>query len=167
MNLDAFVGLPDDARVWIYPFEQALDGSGEQIIRQGLGLFIQKWVSHEAPVSGVFDIFFHHFVVVAAHCPEGISGCSIDSLVQNFKGFRSFHGLNGLKGGLLFFRNREGTIQAVEQLKFRDLIESRTISVKTPIFQPLINDMAQLRSGEFEIPFESSSLARVFPLPAS
>ena len=167
MNLDTFANLPDDARVWIYPFEQELGQDKEQIIRQGLEPFMREWVSHEASVRGAFEIFFHRFVVVSAHCLEGISGCSIDSLVRNFKNLHSFHGLDGLKGGILYFRNQQGEIRAVEQLKFRELIESGTVSPETPIFQTSIQKLAQLRSGEFEAPFENSFLARAFPLPTT
>ena len=167
MNLDTFADLPDDAQVWIYAFEQELDPDGEQIIRQGLEPFMTQWVAHEASVQGAFEIFFHRFVVVAAQCPEGISGCSMDSLTRNFKNFRSFHGLDGLKGGILYFRNREGEVQAVEQLKFRDLIESGTVSAETPIIQTPIKTLGRLRSGEFEASFENSFLARAFTLPAA
>ncbi|MEE8349316.1 MAG: hypothetical protein V3R94_07090, partial [Acidobacteriota bacterium] len=128
MNLDVFAELPDDARVWIYPFEQELDPQGEQLIQQKLAPFMTQWVSHDATVRGTFEIFFHRFVVVAAHCGEGISGCSMDSLTRNFKEINSFHGLDGLKGGILYFRNREGEIQGVPQLKFRELIDSGSIS---------------------------------------
>ncbi len=167
MNLDAFADLPDDARVWIYPFEQEFDPDREQIIRQGLEPFMSQWVSHEASVQGAFEIFSNRFVVVAAHCPEGISGCSIDSLVRKFKSLRSLHGLDGLKGGILYFRNPQGEIQAVEQLKFRELIESGTVSAETPVFQTSVQTLGRLRSDEFETPFEHSFLARAFPLPAA
>jgi hypothetical protein len=167
MNLNNFGDLPDNAQVWIYAFEQELDQDKEQIIRQELDPFMHQWVAHEASVQGAFEIFFHRFVVVAAHCPEGISGCSIDSLVRNFKNLHSFHGLNGLKGGILYFRNEQGEIQAVEQIKFRDLIESGTVSAETPIFHTALQKLAQLRSGEFEAPFEKSFLARAFPLPTT
>ena len=167
VNLDTFADLPDDARVWIYAFEQEFDQEGEQIIRQGLEPFMTQWCSHEASVRGAFEIFFHRFVVVAAHCQEGISGCSMDSLVRNFKSFRSFHGLDGLKGGILYFRNREGEIQAVEQLKFRDLLESGAVSPETAIFQTPLQTLGRLRSGEFEAPFEKSFLARAFTRPAA
>ncbi len=154
MNLDAFADLPDDARVWIYAFETELDPDREQLIRQGLEPFMHQWVSHEASVQGAFEIFWHRFTVVAAHCPQGISGCSIDSLVRNFKGFSSLHGVDGLKGGILYFRNQQGEVQAVEQLNFRDLIESGTVSAETPVFQTSLQTLGRLRTGEFEAPVE-------------
>jgi hypothetical protein len=167
MNLDAFASLPDDARIWIYAFERELDENAQQLVREGLGPFMRQWVSHEAPVQGAFEIFFDRFVVVAAHCTDGISGCSIDSMVRNFKNLHSFHGLDGLKGGILYFRNSQGEIQAIEQLKFRDLIESGQVSHKTPVFQTLIQSLGRLRFGEFETSFENSFLARAFPLPTT
>ncbi|MDA2930711.1 hypothetical protein MYX84_12330 [Acidobacteria bacterium AH-259-O06] len=165
MDLIEFKDLPDEARVWIHGFEDNLSEHQQEIIRRGLKEFLPRWVSHSAPVRAAFKVLFDRFVVTAAHSKQGISGCSMDSLVRNFKTFRTVHGLDGLRGGRLYFRNKEGNIQAVDQQKFQDLIESGAISSDTPVFQTLISTLGQLRSSEFETPFENSWLARTFPLP--
>jgi len=74
--------------------------------------------------------------------------------------------LDGLKGGLLFYRDKEGKIQAVDQLKFQNLMESEEITSETQVFQTLLSNLGQLRAGEFETPFEESWLSRTFSLPA-
>ena len=86
------------------------DRASQAIIRQGLKQFLPQWVSHGAPVKAAFKILFERFVVTAAHCQEGVSGCSIDSLLRNFKTFKTVYGLDGVKGGLLYFRDKEGKI---------------------------------------------------------
>jgi hypothetical protein len=166
MNLSEFQDLPDEARVWVHCFEQELSEQQQEIIQKGMEEFLPQWDSHGAPVKAFFKILSGHFVVTAAYSQEGISGCSMDSLQRNFKTFKTAYGLDGLKGGLLFYRDKEGTIQVVDQLKFQDLIESGEITSETQVFQTLLSTLGQLRSGEFETPFEKSWLSRTFSLPA-
>ena len=165
MNLSEFQDLPDEARVWVHCFEQELSEQQQEIIQKGLKEFLPQWVSHGTPVKGVFKILSGRFVVTAAYSQEGISGCSMDSLLRNFKTFKTVYGLDGLKGGLLFYRDKDGAIQAVNQLKFQDLMESGEITAETQVFQTLLSSLGQLRSGEFEAPFEESWLSRTFSLP--
>ena len=165
MNLSEFQDLPDEARVWVHCFEQELSEQQQEIIQKGLKEFLPQWVSHATPVRAVFKILFERFVVTAAYSQEGVSGCSIDSLLRNFKTFKAVNGLDGLKGGLLYFRDKEGEIQAVDQLKFKDLMESGEITAETQVFQTLLSSLGQLRSGEFETSFQESWLSRTFSLP--
>ena len=166
MVLSEFQDLPDEARVWVHSFEQELSGEQKDIIQRGLEEFLPQWVSHSTPVKAAFKILSGRFVVTAAYSQEGVSGCSIDSLLRNFKTFKTVYGLDGLKGGLLFYRDKEGKIQAVDQLKFQDLMESGEITSETQVFQTLLSNLGQLRTCEFETPFEKSSLSRTFSLPA-
>ncbi len=158
-----FKDLPDQARVWVHGFQEELTGPQEEIIRQGLEQFLPQWVSHGAPVQAAFKILSERFVVTAAYCQEGVSGCSIDSLLRNFKAFKTLNGLDGLKGGLLYFRDREGKIQALDALKFQDLVESGEVCSDTPVFQTLLSTLGQLRSGDFETTLENSWLSRLLP----
>ncbi len=166
MDLSEFQDLPDEARVWVHCFEHELSGEQKEIIQRGLEEFLPQWVSHGTPVKAAFKILSGRFVVTAAHPQEGVSGCSIDSLLRNFKTFKTVYGLDGLKGGLLFYRDKEGRIQAVDQLKFQDLMESGEITSETQVFQTLLSNLGQLRAGEFESSFEKSWLSRIFSLPA-
>ncbi len=158
-----FKDLPDQARVWVHGFPEELTGPHQEIIRQGLEQFLPQWVSHGAPVKAAFKILCERFVVTAAYCQEGVSGCSMDSLLRNFKAFKTVNGLDGLKGGLLYFRDREGKIQALDSLKFQDLVDLGEVCSDTPVFQTLLSTLGQLRSGEFETTLENSWLSRLLP----
>ena len=164
MDLTHFKDLPDEARVWIHGFGRELNEREHEIIRQELGRFLPQWVSHEIPVKAAFMILHARFVVTAAHCQEGISGCSIDSLIRNFKTLATVHGLNGLGAGLVWYRDHEGKIQALDQRQFRNVLDSGMISSDTKVFDTLISTLGPLRSGEFEKTFERSWHARTFPL---
>lgn len=162
MDLSKFKDLPDQARVWIHGFEHELKEREQEIISRELGRFLPRWVSHGVPGKAAFTILFARFVVTAAHCRGGISGCSIDSLVQNYKTLKTVYGLDGLKGGLVYYRDPLGEIQAVDQGQFHQAVDSGLISFNTPVFNTLVSTLGQVRSGEFEITFERSWHARAF-----
>jgi hypothetical protein len=166
MDLSVFESLPDESRVWIHPFK-TLTGKEQERITKELERFLPEWAAHGAPVRGVCSIFFDRFVVTAGYCAEGISGCSTDSLIQTFKVLKTGYGLDGLQGGVLYYRDENGEIQAVTPKEFREEVEAGRILAETPIFQTLLSKLGELRTGQFEVPFEESSLARMFPLPTA
>lgn len=167
MDLSVFETLPDDARLWIHGFENELEEHERAIIDQELGRFLPQWASHGTSVQAVFTVLFSRFGITAAHGEAGISGCSTDSLVRNFKALKTAHGLDGLNGGLVHYRDPEGKIHSVDHSQFREVVKSGLISSHTRVFNTLIGTLGQLRSGEFETTFSESWHARTFPLPSS
>ena len=156
MNFQEFSVFEDDTRLWIYPFRDPLDESGTSLLRQTLGHFLPTWVSHGAPVKGRFRIHEDRFVLLVGQSAAGISGCSIDSSVKNFKDLRDQHGLDGLDRSLVFFRDSEGGIQGRHFLDFQQLTASGRILPETRVFDTAITNLGQLRRGEFEKPFRKS-----------
>ena len=166
MDWNAFKDLPDEARIWIHGFGK-LSGEGRETIRQELEGFLPGWDSHGARVKGAYTILFERFVVTAGYSSQGISGCSTDSLIRNFKMLRTAYGLDGLKGGLLYYRDSVGKIQEATPQEFRRAVEEGTIGSGTSVFQTLLGSLGELRAGKFEVPFEESTLAGVFALPTA
>lgn len=166
MNLDRFQDLPDDARVWIHGFAESLTPEQRQRIGHRLEAFCSQWLSHSEPVQAVFDIWLDRFAVTAAWCAGGVSGCSTDSFIRNFKELGS-EGLNGLNGSLIFYRDEAGALQAVDHLEFDEVAASGRIHEATPVFDTLITDLATLRQGRFEVPFGESWHRRRFRLPST
>ncbi len=162
----AFAHLPDEAQLWVFGFKDPLGDREKAVIRQTLETFMPQWSSHGAPVECGFEIVHDRFVLVAAISSDGVSGCSIDSCVRQFKFLRETHGLNGLEHSLVFFRAQDGSIQSSPFLRFRDLTESGGVTVRTPVFDTTIVKLGELRSGRFELDFQHSWHARSFPLPA-
>jgi len=150
-----FSNLPDQARVWIYGFENNLSSEARNKVSESLTAFIPTWTSHQHHVAAAFTLVVNRFAIVAAHTSHGISGCSIDSLWQNIRSLEVNHELNPLDGSLLFFRNKNSQIQAVNREKFQQLVSSRDIKNSTPVFDTLIENVGQLRAGKFERAFEN------------
>ena len=156
MEFQEFAGFGDEDRLWVYPFREPLSGTPTVLLGQTLSGFLPTWVSHGAPVKGRFLIHEDRFLLLTGTCPTGISGCAIDSSVENFQALRDQHGLDGLDRSLVFFRDTEGSILAEHFLDFQKLASSGRILPDTPVFDTTITTLAELRAGGLEKPFRDS-----------
>ena len=167
MNWDTFRRLPDDARVWIRGFDRSLDPAERKTVRAGMERFSAGWASHQVPVESAFEIFHDRFLVVAACTPGSVSGCSIDSMMRNMRDLYADVGVAPPAGNLIYFRDENGRIRSIDHLEFRSVAESGQLKPDTRVFDTLIQDLGQLRSGRFELPYRDAWHARAFPIPAT
>lgn len=163
MDVDIFREFPDDARLWVYAFERPLSADESRLVHGRLEAFMRDWHSHKKDVSGAFAIYHDRFVILCGASHDGISGCSIDSSVQQFKHFRDEHGLDGLNRNLVFYRDGDGDIQAVERADFRQEIEAGRLGPDTIVFDTTLQTLGDLRADRFELPMRESWHSRAFP----
>ena len=162
MDFQEFSVFGDDARLWVYPFREPLTAPTSLLVEQTLNGFLPGWVSHGARVEGRYLICEDRFCLLVGDSPAGISGCSIDSSVENFKALRDQHGLDGLDRSLVFFRDTEGRIQADHFFDFQKRLGSGDILADTPVFDTAITTLGELREGGLEKPFQDSWHAERF-----
>lgn len=165
MPLKAFESLPDTARLWIYGFKESLGSEDQELVDERLASFMRSWHSHNVDVSGQYVILENRFVVMSGASRDGLSGCSIDSSVENFKFFRDQHGLDALDRGLVHFRNNDGEIVALDRRAFRSEVDAGRCGADTRVFDLTIQTLGDLRSGRFEVPLSEAWHAKAF-LPA-
>lgn len=165
MAFEEFNDFADDARLWAYAFEKPLRGEDRRLVERRLSAFLHEWKSHHVDVRGAYSIAHDRFVFLAGSSAEGMSGCSIDNSVENFKYFRDEHGLDGLNRDLVFYRDDSGSIEALDRTSFQREIDTGRISRDTVVFDTTIERIGDLRAGRFEIPLSESWHARAF-LPA-
>jgi hypothetical protein len=158
-----FEDFPDDAKLWVYAFAIPLDEGDQRIVSERLRSFVAGWNSHKIPVRGAFSIIEDRFVIVAGVSADGISGCSIDGSVDNFKFFREAYGLDGLNRDLVFFRNEDGNVEALDRTSFKGAVSSGRVGPKTVVFDTTIHSVGDLRAGKFETTFAQSWHAKAFP----
>ena len=165
MFLRAFESLPDTARLWIYGFKDPLAADDRSMVDERLASFMKSWHSHNADVTGAYVILEDRFVVLSGTSQNGLSGCSIDSSVENFKYLRDQHGLDALDRGLVHYRDNDGNIVALDRGAFRNEVAEGRCGSDTPVFDLTIQTLGDLRSGRFEIPLSGAWHATAF-LPA-
>ncbi len=159
-----FSRLPDEAELWVYGFSKPLEGPSEQQVRRYLESFLPQWASHGVPVQAAYRLEGNRFVLMAAHCDSGLSGCSIDSSVRLFKALQA-EGLDGLDRTLVFYCDSRGEIRGLPFMEFQKRVDAGEIDGDTPVFDTTIRSLKELRDGGFEKPFKLSWHARSFPLP--
>ena len=165
MPFKAFESLPDTARLWIYGFKDPLTADDRSMVDGRLAGFMKIWHSHNADVTGAYVILENRFVVLSGASQDGLSGCSIDSSVENFKYLRDQHGLDALDRGLVHYRDNDGNIAALDRSAFRNEVAEGRCGPDTPVFDLTIQTLGDLRLGRFEIPLSGAWHATAF-LPA-
>ena len=164
MDFAEFEGLTDQARVWIFGLEHSLDDGEMQRLEAGMKQFSATWNSHKIPVKAAFKVALNRFVIIAAESTDGVSGCSIDSMVRNLKSLQESMGLGTPRGNLIFFSDEEAEVHSVDHLSFYDTVDSGQIKPQTKVFDTLVQNLGQLRAGRFEASFETSWHSKTFPL---
>jgi len=162
MKLDVFEALPDHARLWIYGFETSLEPKDQSLVRDRLAVFMKDWHSHNADVTGAFEILLDRFVILSGASHNGLSGCSIDSSVQNFKLFRDEYGLNALNRSLVHYRSGDGAVAALDRTAFRAEVDAGRCGVDTLVFDLTIQTLGDLRAGRLEVPLADAWHAKLF-----
>lgn len=167
MDISEFSQFPADTQLWIYGFSKPLADADKQVIRRSLDHFLPQWMTHGQPVAGAYSIVADRFVLLAGRLESGISGCSIDSSVRNFKMLRDSYGLDALDRSLVFYRDRQGAVRSCHFTAFQQCLDSGEVGADSIVFDTTIDSLRDLREGRFELKFENSWHARTFSLPTA
>lgn len=157
-----FEKMPDDARLWVYALDRALDPNEAAEVGEILEAFVRTWQSHGEPVTGVHELVEDRFIILAGYCASGIGGCSTDSSVRVVKDIEKRFGLNAFDRTLVYFRNGGGKLVAVPRPDFQEMVRQGHVKPETPVFDTTITSVGDLRSGRFETTFGKSWHARAF-----
>lgn len=167
-----FSDLPDSARCWIHVADAPLDEATQADLCGRIRAFIDGWTTHGTPVRGAVTVLDDRFLVVAGSVDEtgadanaGISGCGIDDAVNAVESAAEELGVSWAPALHVVFRNEDGAVETLPRPAFRERIEDGDVSAATPVFDPSLTRLGDLRSGAFEQPAGSSWHARVFDLP--
>lgn len=154
--------LPDNSRVWIFPFETALSGAQQATLEKQLTDFVSSWKAHGAPVRGAAELVAGQFLIVAADKDlTHVSGCSIDSLFRAVTSSAQSCGANVAGPQIVFYRE-EQAVRGVSREEFSTLCSNGKVTRQTPVFDATLTDLAAIRSGRLEVPLEKSWHARAF-----
>jgi hypothetical protein len=162
MTETLFPQFPDDAKVWVYALARPLTDAERELVTTKLSSFITQWNSHGAPVHGAFEIVENRFVLIAGYTDGGVGGCSTDSMVRVMKDLRQNSNIDGFDRTLVFFRDANQRVQAVKREEFQELVSAVQVGADTPVFDPTIQFVGDLRRGGFETTFSRSWHAGAF-----
>lgn len=149
----ALTELPDTARIWIYGTERPLADAERDILVADLRAFVDTWTAHGASLrAGVGWVEGRFAIIALDEASVPASGCSIDALVRRLAALETRLGCSLLDGTRVFYRDESGGIRACGRAAFRALATSGAIGDATPVFDPTLTTLAQLRAGDMERP---------------
>ena len=153
--------LPDDSRTWVFGADHTLSEKQSQELISEVDRFLVSWNAHGAPLTVGRDLKYGRFLTVAVdQSTAGASGCSIDGLFRTLKSLESKLGASLVTSGLIFCRDNQGSIQAVEREAFTQLGADGKIGSDTKVFDPTVTTLREWRA-RFELPLRDSWHAKL------
>lgn len=155
--------LPDDARIWIFGVGRALEPDEERELLREVDRFLDSWKAHDDPLTCARDWREGRFLVVGVDertAPP--SGCSIDAMVNVLKRLERRLDVPLTGHGPVYWRDAEGRIRRAPRGEFGRMAREGEVDLDTPVFDPTLTRMSELRAGELEKPAAESWHGRAF-----
>ena len=148
----SFDSLPDSARIWIFASDRELVGAPADTLLAEVDQFLADWRAHGVPLRNAREWLEGRFLVIGVDVnEENASGCSIDGLFRVLQQLQREIGAQLLGGGRVFYRNRNGAIEATTREDFATRAKRGEVTPATPVFDTSLTDAAALRT-RFEQP---------------
>lgn len=158
-----FAGLPDESKLWVFALRERATPDQVSALKSKLGSFISEWRAHGAPVAGSYQLLEDQFLLVAADSRGAmVSGCSIDSMFTAVHDAVSAISLTLADPSIIFFRDGDGSIRAMPRAEFKGVATASGFDRRTPVFNPVLTSVGELRGSGFELPFEAAWHSRAF-----
>lgn len=168
MSVHEIEALPDGARVWVFGTSRALEEKDVALLERRMPIFLARWTAHRRDLRAAWDLREGRFLVVAVdESDAAASGCSIDALMRELSSLERDLEASLLDSTPVWYRRPDGEIQAVPREEFRHRAGEGEITERTPVFDPTLAALEELRAGRLEQPAGRSWHARLLPEGAS
>ena len=157
--------LPGDARIWIFGTGRSLTDEEERTVLGAVDAFLDRWNAHGEPLTSAREWLEGRFLVVGVDertAPP--SGCSIDAMVGILKELEQELGLALTGHGPVLWRDAAGEVRRTPRDDFARLADEGEVGPETPVFDPTLTRLEELRDGGLEKPAARSWHARAFGL---
>ena len=155
LDLSPFAALPDEARLWLYGARAPLSAAQVAVVGRRLAEFVAGWQAHRQPVHSAFSVVAARFLVLAGHCPTGLSGCGIDASVRVLKQLQAADGIDLLARHLVYYQHGADVV-AAPRAEFARLVAAGTVGPETIVFDTTLTALGALRQGGFAVPLARS-----------
>ncbi|MFN2601163.1 MAG: hypothetical protein ABR582_00235 [Gemmatimonadaceae bacterium] len=142
-----FEKLPNNARVWVYGADRRIDGDPEKTLLGQVDNYLTDWKAHGLPLTAGRDWRENRFLTIAVDQNQaGASGCSIDGLFRTLKSLEKKVGAGIVTSGLIFYRDKQGEIQAVSRDDFSDAATRGEVDADTEVFDLSVTTLGEWRA---------------------
>lgn len=166
MALVNFKELPDDARVWVFGSDRPLSDEQRARLFAVVDDHLALWKAHGAPLTCAREWTENQFLTIGVdQRSEGASGCSVDALYRTLQQLERELGVSLVGGGRVFYRTRNGDVNAVDREEFFGLAERGAINRRTRVFDTTVTTLGDWRA-RFEGPAAGSWHNQLLPTEA-
>ena len=167
MPIIDFDQLPDEARIWVYGSDRDLDDASVDTMLDAVDEFLAQWAAHGHPLHTARRWDDGRFLTIGVDSTkEGASGCSIDVLYRALKALEPTLGARIVTSGLVYYRGRDGKINAVSRDEFAALASKGEITGDTEVFDLSVTSLGEWRS-RFRSTVTNSWHAGLMPEPSA
>ena len=139
MPLTTFAALPSDARIWVFACDRNLSSDEARPLLAHADAYLAQWKAHGAPLRAAREWVDDRFLIVGIDpTAEQASGCSIDDLFRSLREIGRSVGTQLLGGGRVFYRDGNGTAQAVSRAEFSALAAKGDVTADTTVFDTTV-----------------------------
>ncbi|MEP6836221.1 MAG: hypothetical protein ABJB74_22720 [Gemmatimonas sp.] len=157
----AFESLPPNARVWVFGASDPLDDEARRQLFLVVDEYLSQWRAHGVPLVSARDWRDNRFLAIGVdEAATGASGCSIDGLFRTLQSMQELLGASLMGGGVMFYRDAGGIVQAVDRSRFIDLVRAHEVTADTHVFDLTIDTVGRWQES-FEKRAADSWHARV------
>ncbi|TVR65748.1 MAG: hypothetical protein EA422_03470 [Gemmatimonadales bacterium] len=163
---DPLAPLPDQARLWVFGTDRALDASEQDHLLEAVDDFLEAWKAHGKELAAARDWREGRFLFVGVD--ESVApptGCSIDALRRRLQEVERELGIEMVGGGPVWYRDPEngGEVRRVSRSEFRQEGAAGRITGDTVVFDPALVRLGELREGRWERRAADGWHARLLP----
>ena len=142
-----FDTLPEDARLWIFAADRPLESEERDRLLERVDAFLEQWRAHGAPLTASRDWRYDRFLFVAVdERAAGVSGCSIDALVNDIKGLEAELNTTMVDYSPVMFREGDA-IRRVSRREFAKLAAAGHQAFRSPKRAAAIGGRERTRAG--------------------
>jgi len=151
-----FDSLPSDARVWVFGAANELSPSALERLLDAVDAFLAQWNAHGSALMCGREWRADRFLAIGVdQSAAGASGCSIDGLFRTLARLEPELSSSLLGGGRVYYRDREGRVNAATRKTFGELAREGRIGPDTPTFDTSVTTASAWRE-QFERPVRES-----------
>jgi hypothetical protein len=149
--LDAFKGLPDEARVWLFAAERDFEADQWRAILDRVRGFTTEWQSHGRPVVAAAQVLEDRVLAVAGVITSedlnaGVSGCGIDAMTREVEA--AAHDAGCRWAGNLDVMYHDGeSWHVISRGEFRRLVGEGVVTPSTTVLDLTAGTLGHMREA--------------------